>query len=275
MNKLDEIYKKVLLYLGERGEEQVSICDISKDLNIDVHLLLSNPKVKKLLELNKNNIESILNMTIRDWLEYHTQYIHQAFKYDYKDLQQTWLGKKTLKNPMDCWIQQEIIFKTKPDVLIELGVAFGGTSLYYAHLLDLMKLNSKVIGIDIALGRVENIKHPKIEFIEGSSIDEKLVDKLYERFKTKNVIVIADSNHEKHHVLQELRLFSKFIKKGHYFIVEDGVFGFLDLFPVPMDGPYEAVEEFLIESDAFVIDKAFAERYLITHCPNGYLKRIK
>lgn len=275
MHIIDEVYKKVLAYLAKEGDIELSMYDISRDLDIDIHLLLSNPKVKKLLEMNKNNIESLLDMTIRDWLEYHFQYIHQAYKYDYPELQQTWFGKITIKNPLDCWIQQEIIFRTKPDIIIELGVAFGGTSLFYAHILDLMKKEGKVIGIDVNIDQVEDVNHPKIEFIKGSSIDKNLVEKLYERFKDKNVTVIADSNHEKNHVLQELRLYSKFIKQGFYFVVEDGIFSFLNLFPVPMDGPYEAVEEFLSENDSFVVDKKFAERYLITHCPNGYLRRIK
>lgn len=272
---IDEVYKKVLSYLAERGNKETSIYDISRDLGVGIKLLLSNPKVKRLLEMNKCNIKSLLNMTIRDWLEYHFQYIHQGYKYDYPELQQTWMGKITVKNPLDCWIQQEIIFRTKPDIVIELGVAFGGTSLFYAHMLDLIKKDSKVIGIDVNLDRVQNVNHPKIEFIKGSSTDKNLIEKLYERFKDKNVMVVADSNHEKNHVLQELRLYSKFIKQGFYFVVEDGIFSFLNLFPVPMDGPYEAIEEFLLENDSFAIDKKFAERYIITHCPNGYLRRVK
>jgi len=276
MNVIDSIYRRVLEYLAENDfNSKISEYDVSRELNIDIHLIMNNPKVKKLFELNKNHIEYILNLKIRDWLKYHFYYVHQGYKYNFPELQQTWLGKNIIKDPMDCWIQQEIIFKQKPDIIIESGVAFGGASYYYATLMDLIGKDGKVIGIDINLDKVMDINHPKIEFIKGSSIDEKLVDELYSKYKNNNVLVILDSNHERYHVLRELELYSKFIKKDHYIIVEDGIFSFLKLFPVPMEGPFEAVQEFLETHNDFIIDDKLAEKYLITHCPSGYLQRIK
>lgn len=276
MRLIDSIYKSVLSYLAGRDfDEKITEYDIARDLDIDIHLLTSNPKVKKLLELNKNDMDYILNLKIKDWLKYHFYYVHQGYRYNFPELQQTWLGKNIIKDPMDCWIQQEIIFKQKPDIILEIGVAFGGASHYYASLLDLMKSDGKVIGIDISLHRLMDIDHPKIELIEGSSIDDSLVSELYNKYGQKNVLVILDSNHEKHHVLKEIQLYSKFIKKDHYLIVEDGIFSFLKLFPVPMEGPFEAVQEFLETNDDFIIDNKLAEKYLITHCPSGYLRRIK
>jgi len=273
---LDEIYKKVLKYCARYDfDENISIYDVSKALNIDIHLLLANPKVMDFFSLNMESVDYILDLKIRDWLKYHFYYIHQGYRYDYPEIQQTWLGKTIIKDPMDCWIQQEIIFKQKPDVIIEIGVAFGGASYFYATLLDAMNSSGEVIGIDISLERTVNINHPRIKFLEGSSIDITLAENLYEKYKDKNVLVILDSNHEKTHVKRELELYSRLIKQDHYIIVEDGIFSFLKLFPVPMEGPFEAVEEFLKENKDFVKDDRLAEKYLITHCPSGYLRRLK
>lgn len=276
MRLVDQIYKKVLTYLASNNfSNDIKIENVSKALDIDIHLLISNPKVKKLFDLNKNDISFYLDMTIREWLNYHFYYIHQGYRYNFPELQQKWLGKIIIKDPLDCWVQQELIYQTKPDIIIEIGVAFGGSAYYYATLLDLIKNEGKVIGIDITLNRLMDINHPRIEFIENSSIDEDFVDKLYERFKDKNVMVVLDSNHEKDHVLKEIQLYSKFIKKDNYLIVEDGIFGPLNLFPVPIDGPLEAIDEFIRNNDDFIIDKKIFEKYIITHCPNGYLRRIK
>jgi len=274
MHVVDKIYQKVLNHLAGKPNQTIGLTELAIELNLNVDLLKNNPKVMKLIELHQPGVQSMLDWTVREWITYYNQYIHQGFKY-HPELQQTWFGVPMLKNPLDAWVQQEIITKTKPDVIIELGVKFGGSVLYYAHLLDLLGNDGRVIGIDISLTQVKSISHPNIELIESSSTEPSLVEDITKLLHNKTVMVVADSNHEASHVLKELELYSKFIQPGYYYVVEDGMADFLRLHPVPMDGAYVAIQQFIRENEAFEIDDCFGERYVLTHNPSGYLRRIK
>jgi len=184
-----------------------------------------------------------------------------------------WLGIPTQKCPLDLWIYQEIISEVRPDVIIECGTANGGSALFLASICDLIN-KGKVITIDIE-NRKTRPWHKRIKYLLGSSTSEKIVKQLKKLIGDKDkIMVILDSDHHKEHVLNELRIYSKFITKGSYIIVEDtninGYPVFLDFGP----GPMEAVEEFLKENKDFIADRR-REKFYLTFNPKGYLKRQK
>lgn len=131
-----------------------------------------------------------------------------------------WLGIQTLKCPLDLWIYQEIIFEQKPDIIIECGTANGGSALFLASICDLVN-NGEIITIDIE-NKQNRPQHERIKYLVGSSTSEKIVDQIRKLISDKNrVMAILDSDHHKEHVLNELTIYSKFVTKGSYIIVED------------------------------------------------------
>jgi cephalosporin hydroxylase len=187
--------------------------------------------------------------------------------------QTTYFGIKAIKNPLDFWVYREIICELKPDVVVEIGNCYGGSTLALAHVLDNLQ-NGKVIGVDIDHSEVPPIvrRHARITLITGDaceSFDEvrALVD------KTDKVLIIEDSAHTYENTLNVLRTFSPIVTRGSYFIVEDSICHHgLDDGPYP--GSYEAIEEFMKENSNFKIDRR-RETYLITWNPKGFLKRIR
>lgn len=189
----------------------------------------------------------------------------------------SWLGVPILKCPLDLWIYQEIIFETKPDVIIETGTAFGGSALFLASMCDLVN-KGRVVTIDIEVrkGRKE---HKRITYMLGSSTSNETVEKVKGLIKKgEKVMVLLDSNHHKDHVLNELAIYSKFVTKGNYLIVEDSNidnpitpdFDASSSFP----GPMEAINEFLKGNKSFVVDKS-KEKFFLTFNPKGYLKKTR
>ena len=184
-----------------------------------------------------------------------------------------WLGVPILKNPLDLWIFQEIIHSTKPDVIIECGTKFGGSALYLASLCDLEN-NGKIITIDIE-DQENKPQHKRIQYLIGSSTSEEISNKVKSLVnKDDKALVILDSYHAKDHVLEELKTYSEYVKKGGYVIVEDTHLNGYPVSPFFGPGPMEAVKEFLKFSKDFKIDKS-KEKFFMTWNPNGYLKRIK
>lgn len=207
------------------------------------------------------------------------QVLHRIFARTRYGMNFTWLGFVINQMPQDLVAYQEIIFKVKPDLIIETGVAFGGTSIFFASMLNMCKLyRSKVIGIDIKI--LENTRkaiteHPlgkKITLIEGSSIDSNVVNKIYELAKGKKVLICLDSDHRHNHVLAELKAYSSLVSVGSYIIVNDT--GIEDLPNKKGNNPKTAVWEFLKENNDFKIDD-IESKLVITGNPSGYLKRIK
>jgi cephalosporin hydroxylase len=183
----------------------------------------------------------------------------------------TYLGIKTYKNPLDAWVYQEIIFETKPEVIIEIGNAFGGSTLWLAHLCDIIG-RGKVIALDISQSAIPDFirSHPRITFIEGDAC--KNINKVKTLISpAEKVLLIEDSAHTYENTLNVLRNYSPLITKGSYLIVEDSICHHgLDVGPEP--GPFEAVEAFLKENTEFEIDRS-KESFLITWNPKGYLKK--
>ncbi|MDA9962032.1 cephalosporin hydroxylase family protein [Opitutales bacterium] len=185
----------------------------------------------------------------------------------------TYWGIPTLKNPVDFWVYQEIIYSIKPDYIIEIGNYMGGSTLAFAHMLENLN-NGRVIGLDVDHSKISNLvsKHPRIELIEEDAKNSvgRVKDLIPEN---SNVLVIEDSSHDFDHTLEIIRLYSPLVSVGSYLIVEDGICRHgLDVGPEP--GPYEATVEFLKECQEFEIDSS-REDFVITWNPCGYLKRIR
>lgn len=185
--------------------------------------------------------------------------------------QTTYFGVKAGKNPFDAWIYQEILFETRPDVIIEIGNANGGSTLFLAHICDLLG-KGRIIGIDITHKSVpEHVKnHARITFIEGDACESlKYVETLIS--EEEKVLVIEDSSHTYENTLNVLRSYSSLVKQGDYFIVEDSICHH-GLSVGPQPGPYEAIETFIQENKEFTIDRS-RESFFITWNPKGYLRR--
>jgi len=206
----------------------------------------------------------------------------QSCKYSYNF---DWLGLPILQFPQDILAIQEIIWKTKPDIIIETGIARGGSLIFMASILHLLNRNGKVIGIDVDI-RPHNRKliesHPlssRIKMIEGSSIEYSVIKQLKTIITTSDkVMVILDSNHTHDHVLEELHLYAPFVTKNCYLIVMDTV---IEDMPVTFfpdrpwgkgNNPKTAVHTFLKENTRFEIDHMIENKLLITSAPDGYLK---
>jgi cephalosporin hydroxylase len=207
------------------------------------------------------------------------------FKYSYNF---SWLGRPIIQYPQDIVATQEIIWNTQPDLIIETGIAHGGSLIFYASLLELLGGDGHVIGIDIDIrqhNRVEIERHPmfkRITMIEGSSIDRAVAQRVYDLAQgRRRIMVVLDSNHTHAHVLEELNLYSDLVRKDNYLIVFDTVVEDMpeNSFPDRPWGkgnnPKTAVWEFLKTNDRFVIDQEIEQKLLLTVAPDGYLKCVK
>lgn len=207
------------------------------------------------------------------------------YKYSYNF---TWLGRPIIQFPQDILALQEIIWKVKPDLIIETGIARGGSLIFSASMMELIGGKGQVIGIDIEIrkhNRIKIEKHPmfkRIIMIEGSSTDDKVIKQVKKIAKgKKRVLIYLDSNHTYEHVLKELELYSPFVTKGSYLIVFDTIIEemsksyFLNKPWSKGNNPKTAVVKFLQKNNNFVMNKNIPNKLLITVSPDGYLRRIK
>jgi cephalosporin hydroxylase len=211
-----------------------------------------------------------LQQSLSDWVLYHQEKIH--FK------KMRWMGVKTLKNPLDCWIYQEILCDVRPDVVVELGSLAGGSTLFFCHMLDLLG-NGMVVSVDIDRARYQ-VQHPRLTDITGDCSDMAVVSRVKALCRDKSVLIVHDADHTKAAVLRDLQLYADLVSVGSYFIVEDGI---VDLFDASVSkrlrwdrgaGPLAAIREFLKHDTRFAIDNE-RERYIITWNPCGFLKRVR
>lgn len=200
----------------------------------------------------------------------------------------SWMGRPIIAYPQDMIAMQEIIWDVKPDLIIETGIAHGGSLVYYASLLELIGGDGIVLGIDIDIRKHNRDlieAHPmfkRIQMIEGSSISQEVANKVKEVASGKKKILIClDSNHTHEHVLEELNLYAPFTSIGSYCVVFDTI-----IEDMPPDynwgvrpwgrgnNPKTAVHEFLKRNNNFEIDNTIHRKLLITVAPDGYLKRV-
>lgn len=186
--------------------------------------------------------------------------------------QARWLGAQALKNPLDLWVYQEIVFETRPELIVETGTYRGGSALYLASLCDLVG-GGEVLSIDVEPVRDDYPEHPRITYLGGrSSTDPAVVEEVRERAAGRRLLVILDSDHSQAHVEAELALYAPLVPVGCYVIVEDSNIGRIrkDLMP----GPLEAIQTFLASRSDFEVDRG-REKFLITFNPSGYLERVR
>jgi cephalosporin hydroxylase len=215
-----------------------------------------------------------------DWMLHADRY-----KYSYNF---SWLGRPIIKLPADIVALQEIIWDVKPDLIIETGIAHGGSLMLSASMLELIGGSGQVVGIDIDI-RKHNLEaiqsHPmfkRIVLLEGSSVSPDIVRQVSGiAAGHRSVLVCLDSLHTHAHVLRELELYSPLVSVGSYLILPDT---FIEWFPKgyyadrPWDvgnNPFTAMQEFLGKTDDFVIDRERSQKLLISEGFDGYLKRVK
>lgn len=223
-----------------------------------------------------------------------------AYKYPYNFEH---LGRPIIQYPQDMVAMQELIWQIKPDLIIETGIAHGGSLIMNASMLAMLDIceaikagnhidprdsKRKVLGIDIDI-RVHNREaiesHPmasRIQMIQGSSIAPDIVEQVHDVAKGyERILVCLDSNHTHEHVLSELEAYASLTSVGSYCVVFDTIVEDMpaEMFPDrpwgPSDNPKTAVWEYLKKHSEFEIDKSIQNKLLITVAPDGYLKRIR
>lgn len=205
----------------------------------------------------------------------------------------SFLGRPIIQYPQDMVAVQELIYATQPDLVIETGIAHGGSLIMSAAMLELNAAcggnpDAHVVGIDIDIrehNRVEIEKHPmykRISMLQGSSVDPEIVNQVKDMAKGKErVLVFLDSMHSHEHVLEELKAYADLATVESYCVVFDTIIEDLPSDQYP-DRPWSigdnaktAVHEWIASNDHFVIDKEMENKLLITVCPDGFLKRVK
>jgi cephalosporin hydroxylase len=214
-----------------------------------------------------------------DWMLHADKY---KYTYNYE-----WMGRPIIKFPNDIVITQELIWNLKPDVIIETGIAHGGSIIFSASMLELIG-KGEVVAVDIDIRKhnkeeIENHSmYKRITMYEGGSTDPEIFEKIKAHCAGKEtVLVFLDSLHTHQHVYDELKMYSELVTKGSYIVCPDT---FIEFFPKGYfdnrpwdvgDNPHTAAMQFIKENDAFEIDTHFNDKLMITEGIDGYLKRIK
>jgi len=245
-------------------------------------------EIKKFQDEVKSNIQSLgqdkdLQALSRIWLREITPH-----KYPYNF---SWMGRPIIQCPQDIMAMQELIWEVKPDLIIETGIAHGGSLIFHASMLELLAQSGygdgQVLGIDIDIrqhNREAINAHPmsrRITMLEGSSIDEHIIAQVKKiAADKKKVLISLDSNHTHEHVLAELNAYAGLTSVGSYCVVfdtaiEDMPDSFFENRPWGAgNNPKTAVHEFIAQHPEFVIDRDIQHKLLITVAPDGFLKRI-
>ena len=182
----------------------------------------------------------------------------------------SWFGYELLKCPLDLWEYQELLVRTRPDIVIETGTFAGGSALYFAMILDAIG-HGRVVTIDVETRR-DRPAHPRITYVTGSSVAEPTLVTVRQMTGRDRAMVVLDSDHGAEHVYQEIVGYSPFVQAGDYLIIEDTNVNGHPAWPDFGPGPMEAVNRFLSENSDFEIDER-CERFLLTLSPRGFLRR--
>ncbi len=236
------------------------------------------------LNMTKNNVanqgaDEKFRVVTNKWIE---SSVENKYTYNF-----SWMGRPIIQYPQDILALQEIIFKVQPEIIVETGIARGGSLIFSASMLELIGKPAEVLGVDIdirAHNREAILTHPmnkRIQLLQGSSVALDTIEEVKRRVGDKKALVILDSNHTYEHVKLELELYSTLVKKESYLVVFDTVIDDLSD-ELSLDrpwgyknGPKKAVEEFLAANGRFEIDKEIQDKLMITAAPSGYLKCIK
>ena len=253
-------------------------------------------RIKCFKEIKKQGRSKKFKSISKKWME---ESIKTNYSYHFE-----WLGRPIIQYPQDIIAMQNLIWSIKPDMIVETGIARGGSIIFYASILKLISLsginkNSKVIGIDVDIRKhnkssiLSHSMSKNIDMIEGSSTDTKIIDKVKKKIKNaKKILVILDSNHTHDHVFEELKLYGPLVSKGSYMVVFDTI---IDDLPNKFsknrpwskkNNPKTAVVKYLKELKKgkifdekgkklnFKIDNYYQDQNLITVAQSGFLKKI-
>lgn len=233
-------------------------------------LLAENPallaqKISTWLRPMRKDYRRRWNHGLRRWLiRYQTDLMFDKVK---------WMGVPAWKNVLDAWVYQQIIYEVRPEIIIEIGNANGGSTLYLANILDLIGAGA-VIAVDIDHSKFK-VQHPRISLVTGDSASAQTLAEVESIAQGRTGLVIHDGDHSREHVLADLRAYARYVSAGSYFIVEDTI---SDLFRSGdglgnVNGPLRAVERFVREDARFAVDLE-QEFFLLTFNPKGFLKRV-
>ncbi len=248
-----------------------AVAQFQQEKEEDIHAMTQDPDTKRLAKQFQDHVS--------------------RYKYGYYF---TWMGRPIIQIPQDMISLQEVIMSVRPDLIIETGIAHGGSLIFSASMLELLdtfdgaqNIKREVVGIDIDI-RTHNRAaievhpmHKRITMLEGSSIDAGIAEQvcqIAERHQT--VMVLLDSCHTHAHVLEELKLYAPLVSQNSYVVVYDTGIEFADhtYSDRPWgkgNNPYTAVQAFLKNCDDFIVDDSFEQKSVLTSCPGGWLKRIK
>jgi cephalosporin hydroxylase len=199
----------------------------------------------------------------------------------------SWLGRPIIQFPQDILAMQEIIWAVRPELIVETGIARGGSLVLYASLLELLGGPGTVLGVDVDIrphNREAIESHPmarRIRMIEGSSVDPGVVAQVRALAQGRRVLVTLDSNHTHAHVLAELQAYGPLVSKGSYLVVfdtsiADAPEGFFAGKPWDRnDNPMTAVHAYLAGTDRFEIDRSISDKLLVTVARDGYLRCVR
>lgn len=236
------------------------------------------------VEIAAQGEDAALQQATRDWMDQ-----ANARKYSYHF---EWMGRPIIQYPQDMVAMQQIIWAVQPDLIIETGIAHGGSLILSASMLELNAAcggpaDAAVVGVDIDIrphNRAAIEAHPlskRISLLQGSSIGADIISQVKARAAgKKNVLVFLDSNHTHAHVLAELRAYAPLVTRNSYCVVFDTVIEDMpaSMFPDrpwgPGNNPKTAVQQWLPEHPEFQVDQSLESSLLITVAPSGYLKRI-
>jgi cephalosporin hydroxylase len=183
-----------------------------------------------------------------------------------------WLGLPIWQDVLSLWTIQETIAEIRPALIVETGSNRGGSAMFFAMLLDLLGQGS-VVSVDIT--KMHALVHPRVEWLIGSSVAPEIIARIAERVAGAGgpVMVILDSDHSEPHVAAELEAYCRFVTPGSYLLAQDGI---IDVLPMlsGRPGPLPAIQKFLERHPEFQIDARRCERFLITHHPYGWLRRL-
>lgn len=220
--------------------------------------------------LDHSKDETLIEKKITD--AFHLMYYNSSHTWNAGNTK--WMGIPCFQNPLDMWIFQEIIFETKPTIIIECGSALGGGSLFFAHMMDCAKIDEgRVISIDTE-AFTQLADHRRIVNLTGRSTSSLVLKWIKEEIGSNDkIMVVLDSDHTTENVMNEMRIYAPIVTPKCYMVVMDSNLGGNPIhIPEIGPGPMTAVEQFMNGNEEFEIDRK-REKFYFTFCPSGWLRK--